>query len=386
MAFPAAQALIETSATLRGSGAGPVLEEPPEITKARGHLEELMAQGVDPLVARLRAGLAWIDLPEGRGGLGIDPDYQVAAERAAEELGVPRPPADATVGATMVGPALGLFGSEAQAQLLEGSFSGEIRWCQLFSEPNAGSDLASLTTRAERTERGWVVNGQKVWTSNASRATHGLLLARTGEVSERHRGLSMFIVPMDAAGLTLRPLRQMNGESRFYEVFLDDVVLEEGALLGDIARGWYIAMEVLNRERRSVHQGLIEDVLSAVDLLVAARPDDRLKADAWRRLVTSHLANTLLERRLVETGLLGESHYGPLLKVAQSQLFKAIANSAVEALGPAGQLAGYEVGGPGWEPDETSSFLRAQASSIEGGTTEILKNVIAEQGLGLPKG
>ncbi len=377
------QALVAITATLRGEDAE--RPAPPEVTAAAVQLLSLIDSGVDPLLARLRAGLAWVDLPIGRGGLALDPDHQAAAERAASAAGVPDPPADAAVGVAMVGPAIALFGSDAQLELLEPAFSGEHRWCQLFSEPDAGSDLASLSTRATRTESGWRVNGQKVWTSNASRATHGLLLARTGAASDRHRGLTMFVFPMDAPGVQLRPLRQMNGESRFYEVFLEDVELPESARVGDEARGWYVAMEVLNRERRSVHSGLVEDVLDPVALLARSRPERELHADTWRRLVVTHLTNTLLERRLVANDLLRVNHFGPLLKLAQTSLYRSVSEVAVDALGPAGQLARYDVGGSGWTADEVSSFLRGRANSIEGGTSEILRSIVAEQGLGLPK-
>ena len=377
------QALVAITATLRGEDTE--RPAPSEVTTAAAHLVSLIDSGVDPLLARLRAGLAWVDLPVGRGGLGLDPEHQAAAERVAVAAGVPEPPADAAVGVAMVGPAIALFGSEAQLDMLEPAFSGEHRWCQLFSEPDAGSDLASLSTRAVRTGSGWLVNGQKVWTSNASRATHGLLLARTGAASDRHRGLTMFVFPMDTPGVQLRPLRQMNGESRFYEVFLEDVELPDAARVGDEARGWYVAMEVLNRERRSVHRGLVEDVLDPVTLLARARPERELHADAWRRLVVTHLTNTLFERRLVADDLLRVNHYGPLLKLAQSSLYRSISEVALDALGPAGQLACYDIGDDGWEADEAFSFLRARANSIEGGTTEILRSIVAEQGLGLPK-
>ena len=274
---------------------------------------------------------------------------------------------------------------EQREQYLAPTLTAEVIWCQLFSEPDAGSDLASLSTRAVRTGSGWLVNGQKVWTSNASRATHGLLLARTGPASDRHRGLTMFVFPMDTPGVQLRPLRQMNGESRFYEVFLEDVELPDSARVGDEARGWYVAMEVLNRERRSVHRGLVEDVLDPVTLLARSRPERELHADAWRRLLVTHLTNTLFERRLVAEDLLRVNHYGPLLKLAQSSLYRSISEVALDALGPAGQLACYDVGDQGWEADEAFSFLRARANSIEGGTTEILRSIVAEQGLGLPK-
>ncbi len=377
------QALVAITATLRGEDTE--RPAPSEVTTAAAHLVSLIDSGVDPLLARLRAGLAWVDLPVGRGGLDLDPEHQAAAERVAVAAGVPDPPADAAVGVAMVGPAIALFGSEAQLEMLEPAFSGEHRWCQLFSEPDAGSDLASLSTRAVRTGSGWLVNGQKVWTSNASRATHGLLLARTGAASDRHRGLTMFVFPMDTPGVQLRPLRQMNGESRFYEVFLEDVELPDSARVGDEARGWYVAMEVLNRERRSVHRGLVEDVLDPVALLARSRPERELHADAWRRLLVTHLTNTLFERRLVADDLLRVNHYGPLLKLAQSSLYRSISEVALDALGPAGQLACYDVGDEDWEADEAFSFLRARANSIEGGTTEILRSIVAEQGLGLPK-
>lgn len=377
------QALVAMTAALRGEDTE--RPTPPPVTEALGHLRALIETGTDPLTSRFRSGLAWVDLPVGRGGLSIDPEHQEAADRESAKAGVPDPPPDAAVGVAMVGPAIALFGSEEQRELLEPSFTGALRWCQLFSEPDAGSDLASLATRATRSETGWRITGQKVWTSNANRATHGLLLARTGDPSDRHRGLTMFVFPMDTPGLEIRPLRQMNGESRFYEVFMDDMELPEEARLGEESRGWYVAMEVLNRERRSVHRGLVEDVVSTVDLLAGSRPARDLEADAWRRLVVDHLVNTLFERRLIANDLLSVHHFGPLLKLAQSALYKAISETAVNALGPAGQLARYDVGGPGWAADETSSFLRGRANSIEGGTTEILKSVVAEQGLGLPK-
>ncbi|HEY5187382.1 MAG TPA: acyl-CoA dehydrogenase family protein, partial [Solirubrobacteraceae bacterium] len=201
------------------------------------------------------AGLAGVTWPEGYGGRGLGPMGQVTVNQEISRAQVPG--ILDVIGIGMLGPSLITHGSEAQkSRYLGPMLHGDEVWCQLFSEPAAGSDLAAVQTRARLNDDGtWTLNGQKVWTTNAQFASYGLLLARTDADVPKHKGLTMFIVPMDADGVTIRGLRQISGEAEFNEVFFDDVALAEDAVVGGVGNGWGTALTVLMFERLTIGFG-----------------------------------------------------------------------------------------------------------------------------------
>src|SRR6185312_12928906 len=209
------------------------------------------------LRARFDAGLAWLHYPEGLGGLGLPRGLQPAAEKAFAAAGAPdNEPRRIGIGLGMAAPTILGFGSEEQKQRwLRPLWCGEEVWCQLFSEPGAGSDLAALATRAVRDGDDWVVNGQKVWTSMAHEARWAILVTRTDPDVPKHRGMTYFVCDMHAPGVQVRPLRQVTGEAEFNEVFLTDVRIPDDQRLGDIGDGWRVAQTTLMNERVAIGGG-----------------------------------------------------------------------------------------------------------------------------------
>ena len=202
------------------------------------------------LAGQFDAGLAYVQFPEGYGGLGLEPRLQVQVDIRLRIAGAPSAFRRNPIGFGMGAPTVLTYGSEAQKRrYLRPLFSGEHVWCQLFSEPGAGSDVASLATRAVRDGDEWVVNGQKVWTSLAHKARYGMLLTRTAPDLPKHKGMTYFVLDMAAPGVEVRPLRQMTGEAEFNEVFLSDVRIPDGERLGGVDEGWRVAMTTLMFER-----------------------------------------------------------------------------------------------------------------------------------------
>ena len=207
--------------------------------------------------ARFDAGLAWVWFPEGFGGLGVSPDLQGIVERQLRPVGAPNDIERNVIGYGMAAPTILTHGTDEQRDaLLRPLFTCEEIWCQLFSEPGAGSDVAGLATRAVRDGDEWVVNGQKVWTTLAHTARWGLLLARTDPEAEKHRGMTYFIVDMQAPGVEVRPLRQMTGDAEFNEVFFTDVRIPDSARLDAVGAGWRVAMTTLMNERVAIGGGV----------------------------------------------------------------------------------------------------------------------------------
>ncbi len=298
------------------------------------------------------------------------------------------------LGVGLAGPTIIEHGTEAQRQrYLRKILTAEEIWCQLFSEPGAGSDLASLATRATRDGDDWVVNGQKVWTSIAQFAAFGLLLARTDPDLPKHDGLTYFILDVKTSGVEIRPLRTMTGSAEFNEVYLTDVRVPDANRVGAVGDGWRCARTTLMHERVTL-AGLSVD---AVSLLGGARRDPwraflegigdlarptvrqqvaQLYADGEVKEITAFRANSARLR--------GEAPgpEGSVNKVANAELNQRRSNVAVTAAGMAGVA---------WRPDDeagearATAFLRARASTIEGGTSEVLRNQIGERVLGLPR-
>src|SRR2546430_12778097 len=230
----------------------------------RGRVREFLA-GHDPaapdrlafLRARFDAGLAWISFPEGLGGLGLPRALQPVVDAEFAAAGAPdNQPLRIGIGLGMAAPTILRHGTDSQRERwLRPLWTGEEVWCQLFSEPGAGSDLASLSTRAARDGDGWAVDGQKVWTSMAHEARWGILLARTDPAAPKHDGLSYFACDMTAPGVEVRPLRQITGEAEFNEVFLTEVVLPDALRLGAVGEGWQVALTRLMNERVGIGGG-----------------------------------------------------------------------------------------------------------------------------------
>jgi alkylation response protein AidB-like acyl-CoA dehydrogenase len=285
----------------------------------------------------------------------------------------------------MAGPTVLAHGSDAQKErLLPPMLRGDELWCQLFSEPGAGSDLANLSTRAERDGDGWVVDGQKVWTSSPDRARWGMLLARTDASVPKHRGISYFVLDMATPGIDVRPLRQMTGESHFSEVFLDGVRIPAGNVLGSEGEGWRIAQTTLNSERSSIAGG----TGATPPALVAFAQGFAATANALgrQRLVDVHIRYELLRflRYRSQTAVSQGRRPGgetSVMKLAYARYMKALTEAAVDVQGPHGMLAGADVVDDGmW----LRRFLHSPSLRIAGGSDQVQANIVGERALGLP--
>jgi alkylation response protein AidB-like acyl-CoA dehydrogenase len=324
------------------------------------------------------AGYACLHWPTEWGGRAASVAEQAVFAEECARAGVPRQLN--IVGPDLVGPVLMAFGTEQQKQrYLPGIRTGEQMWCQLFSEPGAGSDLAAVRTRATSTEDGWWADGQKVWTSGGVDAELGLLIARSG--GPGHGGLSAFVVPMDAPGISVRPIRQMDDESKFNEVFLSEVPLSPDALLGAEGQGWKVATATLGRERLSLGANAVGMFRALGELADAATARGRLDADLHGEITGLWMRTWLLratwERAIAEGAEPGAPSFS-VLKLLTSETYRDIGDLATEALGP-DSLAS--------ENDEplVRALLVGHAQTILGGTSEIQRNVLAERVLGLPR-
>ncbi len=324
-------------------------------------------------------------------GRDADPLTQLLVDEELTAAGVRRPVNPIGIG--WAGPTLLHAGtSEQQARYLPRLLSGEDIWCQLFSEPGAGSDLASLTTRAVRDGDSWVVTGQKVWTSLAHVARYGILLARTDAEAPKHAGISYFVCPMDLPGIEVRPLVEMTGVHLFNEVFLDEVRLPADALVGPEHGGWALAKVTLGNERVSLSSGgaLWGRGPSAEDLLELVRRrggvEDPLLRQRLARLWADATVLRLIRLRTLTSAVRGEPP-GPeasVRKLLADEHGQAVMGLAKDLMGTAGVLA---EAGPLGGPDEfgwSYGFLFAPALTIGGGTTQVQRNILAERVLGLP--
>jgi alkylation response protein AidB-like acyl-CoA dehydrogenase len=349
------------------------------------------------LRARFDAGLAWVHFPVGLGGLGASRSLQAGVDRAFNAAGAPdNNPRVIGIGLGMAAPTILRHGTDEQKQrFLRPLWTGEEVWCQLFSEPGAGSDLANLGTQAVRDGDSWVVNGQKVWTSLAHEAAWAILVTRTNPDVPKHRGMTYFLCDMKAPGIEVRPLRQLTGEAEFNEVFLTDVRIPDGLRLGDIGDGWRVAQTTLMNERVSIGGGPLPregGLISLVTELWRSRPEVRTPGAQetllrhWVAAEAGRLANERLRQQL-SAGQPGPE--GSAQKLIFARLNQEITGLELELSGEAGLR--YD----DWtmrRPTEVDMFgrsagfryLRAKGNSIEGGTSEILRNIVAERVLGLP--
>ena len=349
------------------------------------------------LAARFDAGLAWVHYPAGLGGLGLPRAWQTDVDAWLEAAGAaPYQQRRNPIGLGMAAPTILRFGTpDQQRRFLRPLWLGEEIWCQLFSEPGAGSDLAAVATRAVRDGDTWRVTGQKVWTSNAQHAQFAILLARTDPDAPKHQGLTYFVCDMRAPGVEVRPLRQLTGEAEFNEVFLDDVPVPDGYRLGAVGEGWRVAMATLNNERVSIGGDPLPRGGGMIGVVVGewrARPELRT-AELHDRLMQSwvaaeaHRLTGLRLRQQLASGQPGPE--GATMKLGFARLTQALSGLEIELLGSDGlryddwspqrpEVVDFNGRGPGYR------YLRAKGNSIEGGTSEILRTVIAERVLGLP--
>jgi alkylation response protein AidB-like acyl-CoA dehydrogenase len=375
----------------------------------------LVAERVDKLLAELDPattdqvefrgrqydlGLAWVHFPEGFGGLGIKPIHQRDVDRKLYGAGAKMPGSRHFFGLTMAGPTMVTNGSdELRSRLLRRAFTGEDAWCQLFSEPGAGSDLAGLACKAVRDGDEWVITGQKVWNTLAHIADRGMLVARTDPEAPKHKGMTYFALDMHAPGVEVRPLRQITGEAEFNEVYLTEVRVPDADRIGDIGEGWRVSMTTLMNERTTIGggggapprgSGAIAEAVriwneEVLDKTPAVR--DQLMR-LWVEAEVLRLTNVRASQNR-KAGNPGPE--GSIAKLKFAEVNMAIYALCVDLLGANG-LVGYDyemrraenLGLTGPPGSSRKMFLRARANSIEGGTSEIQRNILGERVLGLP--
>ncbi len=379
-----------------GSGAGAEQVR----ARVRGLLTE-RDPGVTPreefLRARFDAGLAWVHFPEGLGGLGAPRALQAEVDAELAAAGAPdNDPGRIGIGLGMAAPTILRHGTEEQkARFLRPLWTGEEVWCQLFSEPGAGSDLASLRTRAVRDGDWWVVDGQKVWTSSAHTARWAILIARTDPGVPQHAGITYFVCDMTAPGVEVRPLRQITGEAEFNEVFLSGVRIPDTHRIGAPGEGWAVARFTLMNERVAIGGGRLPREGGMIGRAAATwreRPELRSHALHDRLLelwVEAEAARLGAERARQQLAAGSPGPEGSGVKLAFARLNQQVSGFEVELLGEDGlRYQDWTMVRPEkvdfYGRDAGYRYLRAKGNSIEGGTSEILRNIIAERVLGLP--
>ena len=368
-----------------------------QITAFLASRDPVATEPVEFLRARFDAGLAWVHYPAGLGGQGLPRSLQTAVDAQFAAAGAPgNHPERNGIGLGMAAPTLLAFGTpEQQQRWLRPLWTGEEVWCQLFSEPGAGSDLANLATRAVLDGSVWTVNGQKVWTSSAHMARWALLVTRTDPSLPKHQGLTYFVCDMTGPGVEVRPLRQATGEAEFNEVFLTNVQIPDGQRLGEVGQGWQVSTATLMNERVSIGGGALPREGGLIGLAARAWRDqpgqrtpglhDRLLR-LWADAEVARLAGERLRQSLA-AGQPGPE--GSAAKLVFARLNQEISEFEVELAGEDGlryddwtmrrpERVSFLDRGTGYR------FLRCKGNSIEGGTSEILRNIIAERVLGLP--
>jgi alkylation response protein AidB-like acyl-CoA dehydrogenase len=363
-------------------------ERPPQ--GGRGDFDFLRAWGKRMYEAGY-VGLTW---PAEYGGRGLAPNYQAILLEEVARANAPNHPG--VIGLNMAGPTIIAWGSDEQKKrLLRPLLSGEEIWCQGFSEPGSGSDLAAARTTAVLDGDHWVVNGQKVWSSYAHKADWCILVVRTDPDAAKHAGLSYLIVDMHSPGVEVRPLVQITGDPEFNEIFFTDVRVPRESILGRPGDGWKVAMTTLLHERGTLGFALSAELERTVNRLVelvkqpgpdGRRPaDDPIVRDAvareWAEMQSLRFTNYRSLTTLLETGVPGPE--GSMVKLAWSEANQRLTSFAQSLLGLTAQLKGESAWWGGfWQYQQ----LRSRGNTIEAGTSEILRNIIAERVLGLPKG
>jgi alkylation response protein AidB-like acyl-CoA dehydrogenase len=379
-------------------------------TEVRSTDEELVSAQIDQLLAehdpagtpdqeflgfQFDAGLAWVHFPVGFGGLGVSRKLQSIVNDRLRQAGAPNWLARNAIGYGMAAPTILAHGSEDQKQrYLRPLFTCEHVWCQLFSEPGAGSDVAGLATKAVRDGDEWVANGQKVWTTLAHTSRYGMLLARTNPDAEKHKGLTYFVVDMHAPGVEVRPLRQMTGDAEFNEVYFTDARIPDSERLSDVGEGWGGAITTLMNERVSIGGNVGGRGSGAISLALSLwekRADkDPVLRDRLTALWIESEAHRLTAIRAAQNSVMGTpGPEGSTGKLHGAELNQRIYELCMDILGPEAMLYDHwdmrrpdGAGGFGGIPQRI--FLRSRANSIEGGTSEIMRNILGERVLGLP--
>lgn len=351
-------------------------------------------------------GLAWVHFPEGLGGFGLTPNLQAIVN---DEI---RKNANTfyndielnPIGIGMGGPVVLTYASdEWKKRLLRPMFTCEEIWCQLFSEPSAGSDVAGLSSRAVRDGDEWVVNGQKVWTTLAHVSKWGMLVTRTNPDVPKHKGLSYFLLDMESPGVEVRPLYQITGEAEFNEIFLTDVRIPADRMFGDEGNGWQVAITTLMNERTALGGGsghrkagptaILEQLWNERDKTNTSAAADAIMRDRVTQLhIESELLRVTAQRARASQKAGGNpGPEGSVGKLAQSEIYKSTWETCLDILGKDSLLfeEGYELRRPASEKRNAKQhakyqFLRSRANSIEGGTSEVMRNILGERVLGLP--
>lgn len=374
------------------------------------HALDALLAGNDPLKtpdfefrgARFDAGLAWVQFPEGFGGMGLRPDLNRHIDQRLREAGCR--PADPTwFFMHLAGPTIATHGTDEQRRrFLRPMFTGEEKWCQLFSEPGAGSDFAGVACKAVRGGDEWLVNGQKVWNTLAHLADWGMLVTRSNPDLPKHKGMTYFAVDMHSPGVEVRPLRQITGEAEFNEVYLTDVRIPDPNRIGAEGEGWRVALTTLMNERTAIgggsanagkprRGGAAQDAVAVWNGLpesarTSVRRDQLMQL--WVRGEVGRLTNLRAAEKM-RTGNPGPE--GSVSKLEFAEFNKRLYSFCIDLMGADGQI-GYdytfrrptELDATGAVRGMQHAFLRVRANSIEGGTSEILRNILGEQVLGLP--
>ncbi|MDX1469501.1 MAG: acyl-CoA dehydrogenase family protein [Acidimicrobiia bacterium] len=359
-------------------------ENPPATTEVR----ELWG-------AQFDLGLAWVWHPEGYGGIGVDRKYQAHVNTRMNEAGASTDNRLFNLlGIAMGAGVLMAHGTEEQkSRWLRPMFTGEEIWCQMFSEPGAGSDVAGLSTRAVPDGDEWVINGQKVWTTLAHVAKWGLLVTRTDPNVPKHQGLTYFVVDMEADGVEVRPLYQITGEAEFNEVFFDDARVPDANRIDAVGAGWRVAVTTLMNERVAIGGNEVPrgsgTIAGAVEAWKSSGSDDQVLRDELVRLWAEVEASRLTAVRANEMASKGTpGPEGSVGKLDWATLNKQVTSLTLDIMGLDGTLfpGGYQLRRPNYGESQVPqrAFLRTRANSIEGGTSEIMMNILGERVLGLP--
>jgi 3-oxochol-4-en-24-oyl-CoA dehydrogenase len=313
------------------------------------------------------------------GGRGLGVVDTLACDREFSRVDAPR--RVAVYGTNNVGPTIAAFGTDEQKRHLPAILNGDEFWCQGFSEPDFGSDLAGLRTRADITDDRFVVNGQKVWTSIGMHASHCMLLVRTNPDAPKHAGISALLVRLDTPGLTRRPIKQINGESEFAELFFEDMVVPRSALLGPLHEGWRVTMATLGFERAgviSIAGTLANEIKQMTFSPEVAKASPVMRQEVMALYSSARILEWFGQRALANINdVAAASAVASLIKQTWATLGKRYAEARCD-------LAGLDAIA-GLAPDASQGLLTSRASTIAGGTTEVMKNILGERNLGLPR-
>jgi alkylation response protein AidB-like acyl-CoA dehydrogenase len=350
--------------------------------------------------ARFDKGLAWVHFPTGHGGLDMRPDLNRHVEERLRAAGA-SPQDPATFFIALAGPTIATHGSEeVKKRFLRPMFTGEEKWCQLFSEPGAGSDFAGLGTKAIRDGDEWIINGQKVWNTLAHLADWGMLVTRTDPDAPKHKGMTYFALDMHAPGVEVRPLRQITGEAEFNEVYMTDARVPDAHRVGEVGEGWRAALTTLMNERSAIggggggsakRRGPIDETIKIWKEKPANERNGADKDKMMHLFCASEALRYTVMRGAQAAKAGNPGPEGSIAKLMSADFNKKVTEFTLHLMG-ADAMVDYDF--TFRRPDTLSvdgsfggprhSFLRVRANSIEGGTSEIMRNILGEQVLGLP--